>query len=59
VDDGDAPAALAGNVRVGVAVRRPAVRRPARVADADRASRRLLFQVPRQFYKPAGLLADV
>ncbi len=57
VDDDDA--AVAADVRMGVAVGRGAVGGPARVADADAAGGRLLRQVVGQVGDAAGLLADV
>ena len=57
VDDGDA--AIAAEVRMGVAVGGRAVGGPARVADADAAGRRLLLQMSGQFGDAAGPLADV
>ena len=50
---------LAGAVRVRVLLRGPAVRRPARVADAGRAAERLLAQERRQVVELADAAAHL
>ena len=54
-----ATAAIAADVRMGVAIGGGAVRGPARVADADAAGRRLIAEMSGQFGDAAGPFAEV